>query len=249
MSERYEKQAAGEIVVQNRFVKWLDNFWYHYKWHTIVIAFFLFVGVVCFVQCSTSQGSAAIRLAYVGGYEPTAEERQNILNVFESVSPEEEGTGVGMAVDLRTFGVYSEEQIKKLCWDEEAGQVHTPSANSLQQLSHSNFEQFYSYSQTGDSAVWLVSENVYRENLDRSRIRPLSDLYQTAPESAYDEYAIRLSETALYNYYDALKALPEDTLIVLPRQLVLGSSSDDGTYATFVAMFRAIVEFQAPAVQ
>ncbi len=247
MSQRYEKEQAGEIVVQNRFVKWLDNFWYHYKWHTIMVVFFLFVFVVCFVQCTTSQGAADLRLAYVGGYEPTPEERQGILSVFESIAPEDEDGG--SIVDLRTFGVYSEEQIKELCWDEEAGQVHTPSANSLQQYSHNQFKQFYDYSMTGDSAVWLVSENVYLENLDKSRIRPLSDLYETAPDSAYDEYAIRLSDTALYQSLDALKSLPEDTLVVLPRQLVLGSSSDDDTYASFVAMFRAIVEYQAPVAK
>lgn len=212
-----------------------------------MVAFFLFVFVVCFVQCTTSQGAADLRLAYVGGYEPTPEERQGILSVFESIAPEDEdGSSI---VDLRTFGVYSEEQIKELCWDEEAGQVHTPSANSLQQYSHNQFKQFYDYSMTGDSAVWLVSENVYLENLDKSRVRPLSDLYETAPGSAYDEYAIRLSDTALYQSLDALKALPEDTLVVLPRQLVLGSSSDDDTYAAFVAMFRAIVEYQAPVAK
>jgi len=251
MSQRYEKQEAGEIVVQNRFVKWLDNFWYHYKWHTIAIGFFLFVFVVCFVQCSTSQGAADLRIAYVGGYSPSTEERQGILEVLESVAPAKENTGEnGTAIDLRTFGVYGEDQIRELCWDEEAGQVYTPSAISMKQLSRDNFSQFYQYSQTGDSAVWFVSEAVYVEwGLDKTRIRPLTDLYPTAPESAYDEYAIRLSETELYRYYDALKALPKDTLIVLPRQLVLGSSSDDATYAFFVEMFRAIVDYKVPAVQ
>ena len=249
MNQRYEKQEAGKIVVQNRFVKWLDNFWYHYKWHTIAIGFFVFVFVVCFVQCSTSQGAADFRIAYVGGYAPSAEERQGIIGVLESVAPDNK-EGADSAVDLRTFGVYSEEQIKELCWDEEAEQVHTPSANSLQQLSRDNFSQFYTYSQTGDAAVWIVSEDVYEKwGLDKTRLRPLSDLYETTPDSAYDEYAIRLSETDLYRAFDALKVLPEDTLIVLPRQLVLGSSSDDETYALFVEMFRAIVDYKAPAVQ
>ena len=36
---REDKREAGEIVVNNRFLTWLDNFWYHYKWHVIVSAF------------------------------------------------------------------------------------------------------------------------------------------------------------------------------------------------------------------
>jgi hypothetical protein len=39
---------------------------------------------------------------------------------------------------------------------------------------------------------------------------------------------------------------PEDTLIVMPRQVVMGSASNDETYAYFTAMFRAIVEYKAP---
>ena len=37
----------------NRFLKWLDNYWYHYKWRTIVILFFAVLLIVCVVQCST----------------------------------------------------------------------------------------------------------------------------------------------------------------------------------------------------
>ena len=53
MKQQDEKITPGEVVIENKFIKWLDNFWYHYKWPTIIVAFFLFVGVVCFAQCST----------------------------------------------------------------------------------------------------------------------------------------------------------------------------------------------------
>ena len=34
----------------SKFLKWLDNYWYHYKWHTIIVAFFLIIGIISTVQ-------------------------------------------------------------------------------------------------------------------------------------------------------------------------------------------------------
>ena len=258
MSQKYEKQQAGEIVIQNRFVKWLDNFWYHYKWHTIAVLFFLFVFLVCFVQCSSSSGVAEVQLVYVGGYDPdttletppnqlTKEERQGILTVLSWVAPPMNGEEASPSVDLREFYVYDDEQIKGFCYDPQADKVHTPSADQMKLTSAQNMDQFVTYSLTGDSSVWFVSEAVYQTAaFDRSRIRPLTELYATVPESAYDGYAIRLSDTDLYRYYTAFQALPEDTLIVMPHSMVWGESSDGEVYAEFLKLYHAIVDFQKP---
>jgi len=45
LKDQNEKIEAGEIVVENRFLRWLDNFWYHYKWHTIIISFFVIMAL------------------------------------------------------------------------------------------------------------------------------------------------------------------------------------------------------------
>ena len=50
MEEKYKGQ---EVQIQSKFLKLLDNYWYHYKWHTILIGFFAMVLIVCFVQCSS----------------------------------------------------------------------------------------------------------------------------------------------------------------------------------------------------
>ena len=30
--------------------KWFENYWYHYKWRTLIVAFFAIIIVVCMVQ-------------------------------------------------------------------------------------------------------------------------------------------------------------------------------------------------------
>ena len=35
--------------------KWLENYWYHYKWATIISAFFITVAVICIVQIASKK--------------------------------------------------------------------------------------------------------------------------------------------------------------------------------------------------
>ena len=47
-----EKNNSPEvkIKVNTKFSEWLDNYWYHYKWHTIAVLFAIFVVVICTFQ-------------------------------------------------------------------------------------------------------------------------------------------------------------------------------------------------------
>ena len=100
---------------------------------------------------------------------------------------------------------------------------------------------------TGECSIWLVNTSVYEaQHMTEKLAVPLADTFGTTPEGAYDEYAIRLGDTAFYQYYEALQVLPADTLIVLTRPYFMGASSNEQTYAQFKALYRAIVEFEAP---
>ena len=47
------------------FKQKIENFWYHYKWHTIITVFFIITGLVCLVQCSTKEKPDDKALLYV----------------------------------------------------------------------------------------------------------------------------------------------------------------------------------------
>ena len=244
MKEREEKLAAGEVVIQNKFLKWLDNYWYHYKWPTIVVAFFLFVGIVCFAQCATKE-QGDVTVSYAGGYTMTAEQHAKVVEIFNAIAPDAEDGKGQMSVLLSVYSVYTDEELKKAYPDED-GKLEVYSYNNAKQVSKDHLSTFGTYVMTGESAVWLVSEYVYEvQNLQKLAV-PISELYETRPTGAYDDYAVRLSETELYQYYDALKILPEDTLIVMPQSYVWGQSADTEAYDDFLKMYRAIVDFQKP---
>ena len=243
---KHEKNQAGEIVIENRFLKWLDNFWYHYKWPVIIVAFFLIVSLICFAQCAT-KNVGDVTLAYAGNYTMNEEERARVIEVFEAVAPEKtvDGKRQQTEVMLATFSVHPEEELRPKFTDAQ-GNVDLYALNSAKHLSNENLSNFGTYAMTGEAGVWLVSEYVFEQrNLGEVAV-PLSELFEESPTGAYRDCAIRLGDTALYQYYDALKVLPADTLIVFPRSYVWGASSNEATYEEFKELYYAIVNFRAP---
>ena len=252
------KEQAGEIVVSNPFLKWLDNFWYHYKWTVIVIGFFLLVFIVCFSQC-VQKVDINVPVVYAGGYQSmdadrlswTEEDRASVKNVLSSLyrgagGDEEKNVG------FLTYNIYTEEQLRAMATEapsaEGESEKFSPYAfNAAKQNNLSEFEAFANYMGTGECSIWLVSEYVYTEKRLWERAMPLAELWgEEIPAGAYDEYAVRLGDTALYRYYDALRLLPADTLIILTRGWVMGSSGDAKTYEEYTRLYRAMVDFQAP---
>ena len=88
MKTREEKTSGNDIVIENRLLRWLDNFWYHYKWHVIIIAFLVFVSTVSFAQC-TQREEGDVTLVFAGSTTLTAEQHQNVVGVFNAVAPKD----------------------------------------------------------------------------------------------------------------------------------------------------------------
>lgn len=247
-NQREEKQQAGELVLKGGFLTWIENVWYHYKWPILVVTFFVVLGLVCFVQCGTRE-AADLTVAYAGGYTLAGAEREGVADAIEGAMKVKQSNAQAgeqsPTIMMATFSVYTDDAMKALSKDSE-GNVSASAYSSMKNVSTENFKAFSSYVMTGESAVWLVSEYVYSQmNLDEIAV-PLTEVFGTLPTGAYNEYAVRLRDTAFYHYYDALKVLPEDTLILLPRSYVWGESANAESYAQFEQLFRAIVEFQAP---
>ena len=244
MNEGHEKIEGGEIVVENRFLRWLDNFWYHNKWTVIVVGFFLIIGVIGFVQCASNKQSDLI-VTYTGDYAMSEEERQRLLTVLESLTLKKKD-GVGrQSVKLNNYLIYDPEKLKEAFTDED-GELYLMGYNNTLAESKKSLQAFDSYVGTGDSALYLISEYAYGLRPDLGvMMRPLDTLCgENRPESAYDDYAIRLADTAFYRYYQGILGfIPKDTLLLMPAKTVF---TDEQDYANYEALWHAIVEFQEP---
>ncbi len=261
--EKYEtKETGGDIIIKSPFLSWLDNFWYHYKWTVIIVAFFVVTFLVCFVQCNGRQ-QADSYVTFAGPAQLSEEESMAVCRVL-ALFLEGETT-----VDMRTHTYFSEEDLRELYTDyytlEELRAIY-PNAtdaeleekqkepkgfdnagfNSAKQANLDRYNSLSTYTRTGECSLWLVSPAVYAQlGLKEPLGAPLSELFgENIPDAAYDACAVKLAELPIYQAYEALQVLPEDTLLVLTKPMIIGASSDTEQYARIKALFSAMVNFK-----
>ena len=243
MKNEHEKIEGGEIVIENRFLRWLDNFWYHYKWTVIVVGFFAIVSIICFVQCAGNEKGDMV-VSYAGECTMSADERRRLVTVLESLTPKKANGATGQSVTVNNYLIYDHEKLKESYTDEK-GEIYQMGYQMALAESQKSLQTFDTYVGTGDSAIYLISEYVYLQRPDLGRMmRPLSTMGVDTSDCAYSDYAIRLADTAFYQYYQgSLGFLPEDTLLLMPARIVF---TDEKAYADYEALWTAIVTFETP---
>lgn len=229
-----------EIKVENEAYKKFDNFWYYHKWHVIVGIVLIFAIVVCTVQ-ACSREKEDIKIIYAGPSFIDTEAYNELSNTFNSVLPEDFDGDGKKNVGLVRYQIYSQEEI------EEQEQIVLPDGtqNVVDKAQNSsNMSSYSSYLMTGDVSVCFLSEYLFENLKKNDRLMPLSEIFEEVPESACDEYGIRLSAIDFYKYNSSVRAMDGDTVICLLRQTVVGASKNDKEYKKAVDTFKSIVGFK-----
>lgn len=225
-----------------RFIKWLDNYWYHYKWPTIIVSFFLVVGVICTVQMLQKE-DYDVYAVYSGGKYFTADEQKAIENAFSYVIDDYDGSGE-KNVCLTRIVVLTEEELKQK--QEEAHAEDENLAYNFESRTDA-IEQLSMEMMTGQSYVCFFSEGMYEQMKDKDRFVPLADVFDSVLDISLDEYAVRLAETEFGSYFSgALSAMGEDTVVCLRRISVQDAGSDKKTaeYENHTDFFKRLIEFK-----
>ena len=235
---RDKEKTEGISVEDSKFLKWLDNYWYHYKWMTIGIAFALIVFLICTLQIC-SRENEDITLLYAGPCLMSSDERQNVNSAFNAILPKDYDGSGEKKVTITSYLIYSREQIKEITAETDEYGVHgivDTNYNSNQYNTYSN------YLLTGESSVLLLDPWLYEALRDNGEnvLMNLSEAFENIPEACVDGYGIRLGDTDIYNEYAVLKALPEDTVICLMRPLISGRSAKEANYIIEKEMFAAL---------
>ena len=109
-----EKEISQGISIEKSgFLKWLDNYWFHYKWPTIGIAFALIVVLICTIQ-SCSKEKEDITILYAGTYQMVAEDFNVVNNILDNTLPKDYDGNGKKSVVINRFQIYSKEQIEKI---------------------------------------------------------------------------------------------------------------------------------------
>lgn len=241
-----EKKPSGEIVLRGRFAKWFDNFWYHYKWHTIGIAVALIIVLVCTLSmCSREEED--LTLVYAGPTVLSMSELEQISSVMGTVMPYDFDENGEKHTAWMTYQIYSKEQIQELASKKDEDGKPLVSVN--QSYNSDQYNTYGQYLMTGETSVYLLDPWLYEELRGEDRLMPLSEVPGGAVyASSTDGYGVRLGDTALYEEYGVMQLLPADTVICLMRPYEgtpWAKSSDEEAYQFECDMFRAIVTFTA----
>ncbi len=203
--ERDEKLENVEIDASgNKLFKKIENFFYHYKWHVIVIGFFAIVIISGVFQMLGKTEPDAI-VSYGGPYAMNSEEKADIQKALSAALGKDLNGDGKKIVTVNQYQVCTEEELAKLSSTMLTGGEVAE-----------NKKQFYNSVNLGVSAVVFVGDELYTELVANGRIEKIENIFSAnQPPLENDGYSYRLGDLAIYRENEALQILSADTRVCL----------------------------------
>ncbi len=176
--------------------KWLENFWYHYKWPFIIGVFFVVIAVVCFSQMATKE-SYDMYIRYVGDNEITREAYQDIKNSFERTKLDANG-------DKKTAVAF--DQVVYIS-DPDNVLINEMNALAKDTLSALVAQSYY---------IYLMDTAAYEVYSDYGAFEELDKIFDTdMSDIAYDKCAVYFNQTEFYKNNPGMEWVDDDVILVL----------------------------------
>ena len=255
MDENKNTPTEDAEAPKQSFGKWLDNFWYHYKWHTIAVIFVLVVAIVCTVQLVNREEYDAV-IAYAGSKDVSKKSENGdvaeIITIQTSLKDivEDVDENGEVSLSLETFFWLSAEEItaleKKLADKrEEEGVVEEINYALLT----SNRNTVDSLILSSEYFLWFMSDDLYEYVQGASNdsrfvdLAAMPDADSTAEFYGEDTCAVYLKSTEFYKM-PGICDLPEDTLIVVRRLGIGANKPTKRAYETALDMAKEIINYE-----
>ena len=231
-----------------KIFKWLDNFWYHYKWVTLVTAFFTVTLLIIIIQMITKTNPDS-NILYGGPAVLTANQTKEIENAFNVLLPEDFNGDGEKITSLQAITLMTKEQIAKA--EAEAAENSSVFVYNPQSLEN-NKTSFSTQLFSGEYVICLIDPEQYKNAYKAGVFAPLSELFgeNNIPEYAYDDCALLLSETNFSKFFTAMSVFPDDTLICVRKMssvsAIKGKSKAEREYNNQLRLFYSIIAFTPP---
>ena len=191
-----------------KFIKWLDNYWYHYKWVTIIVAFFVITGAIMTFQYIT-RDKYDISVIYAGPFDPDANQTRNIETELSKIVTDDYNNDGKTNCQLNDFFLLTDEQIdEKSKQAEEQGEYYIPNKTELSNTQ----QQFTNQVMAGQASICLLDPYWYELLKEQNAFVKISEIYPENTLTLYDDYSVKLKDTVLWSSM-AMADFPEDTLV------------------------------------
>lgn len=213
-------EGVGEVATPSTPKEKLQNYWYHYKWHTLIALLLVIAITVCSLQFCTKEEYDAYIL-YAGGkvigrtaQDGDVAEIVTLISSLKRIAEDFDKSGE-VKLNLNTCYYLSADEREGLT-DLNDALLASDRASLSNLLEHSEYYLLF------------LSPSVYeayKGSTDTERFISLRE-YDNGSSEYYTDAAIRLSSTDAYKL-PGLSSLPDDTLICIRRPSVLGAKSDE----------------------
>lgn len=243
-----EENGAGEIPSADVKIKIpvsekLSNFWYYYKWHTLVVLFAVIVAVVLVVQCCSREkydiyilyaGDKAISNSSSDGDVP---ERTKFINSFGKVCDDFDGDGKVSVAFKSLYNPDADELARR-----EAEGLEIPS--SLIQQDRETLSTLIAQS---DYYLLFLDYAVFEELAQSTAMIDAVDGYLpqdfgAAVVRVNNSSGVYLKDTGFYEM-EGIRDLPSDTVICIKHTGAFASDADKEKKNDAVAVFKKILAF------
>ena len=212
----------------SKVLKWLDNFWYHYKWVAIIVTFFLIIGIILIVQLVGRTHYDAY-IMYMGNSSIPDTKYQDIMDAFDKVMDDYNGDGEVLLNFSRTNYISDDE-------NPMAGSINS---TALQYMSTMTVQPYY---------IYLIDAELYELYRDSDIFVPVTELVDDIPEEwLYDDTAVYFDVTDFAVGNAGVNDLGSDTLLVIKN---IPYTSSDSVYEAekeafdhHVDLLRKILEY------
>ena len=210
-----------------------ENFWYHYKWHTIAAIFALIVIIVCTVQCATNT-KYDIQVLYAGDHvfgrtssDGSYPEYITMVSTLEDFAKDYDGNGETNVTFL------------DIC----------PARN------YDDMTILETNMNTSDYYICLMSEELFLQysvvdgNKNLGRFRRISDYAPAGKDYDYvSEYGIRLSSLDIKDLPGFAGLDAENTVLcirnVSAMSIISNKKTSEKQFANSEDMLRALLAYQ-----
>ena len=226
--------------------KWLDNYWYHYKWVTVITLFFIIMGIILISQMINREESD-INILYTGPHIFEVGEKNSVESAFCQIMPNDFNGDGKKLTQVADMTAYTDEQMLEAMEQAEKEGKTLIISNYAFEMVKSRFSQEVF---AGESVICLLDRVWYDMVLENDGFVPLSEVLGYKPEYAFDDYGVFLKDTEFGQYFTALDALPDDTILCMRRissaSVFTGVKNVEKKYEYHRQMFIAIFSFTAP---
>ena len=208
--------------------KKLENFWYHYKWRTIIISFFVVIAVVCLIQTFQKE-NFDYYVIYVGDENITDTRQSDIVNSFKKIGIDTDKNG---KVTIN---------FSQLVYDPSSAEYHANGTNS-------NAEQYLGTMAVLPYYIYIMPEEIYLRYKDTGVFVQLSEVFgDKLPASAYDECALYLNKTNFAKNNPGVNLFSDNTVVALKVVPYVsdknGLKKEQNLFTNHMILFKEIVYY------